>query len=86
MFNVLLVPSAAKAFAKVDASLQRRIERALQQLGSNPHSHPNIKRLKGQFAGLNRFRTGDWRIIYRVDEGAKTVVVVEIGHRREVYE
>ncbi|HET9870943.1 MAG TPA: type II toxin-antitoxin system RelE/ParE family toxin [bacterium] len=30
-------------------------------------------------------RQGDWRIIYRVDDGNKAVVIVKIGHRRDVY-
>ena len=35
--------------------------------------------------GLLRIRVGDWRVIYRVEEARVVVVVVEVGHRREVY-
>lgn len=42
-----------------------------------PHVRiPNIKSLKGPFKGYSRFRIGDWRVIYRIDE----------EHRRDVYE
>jgi mRNA interferase RelE/StbE len=45
----------------------------------------NIKRLKGPLAGHYRYRAGDWRIIYQIDEQARTVTVMLIAHRSEAY-
>jgi len=41
--------------------------------------------LKGEFSGLRRLRVGDYRIVYEVLHEQITVLVVRIGHRREVY-
>jgi mRNA interferase RelE/StbE len=50
---------------------------------NNPRSlgHP----LKGEFAGLWRYRVGDYRILCQLHDEVVTVVVLEIGNRREVY-
>jgi mRNA interferase RelE/StbE len=86
MFDVLLSPSADRFFKDADRSLRKRLERCFQQLRIDPYRHNNIKRLAGQFTGLLRFRIGDWRVIYRVDNSARRVVVIDIGNRRDVYE
>jgi len=41
--------------------------------------------LKGEFSGLRRLRVGSYRIVYEVSEGELIVLVVRIGHRREIY-
>ncbi len=43
------------------------------------------KPLKGNFSGMWRYRYGDYRIIYVIDENENTIRVLEVGHRREVY-
>jgi mRNA interferase RelE/StbE len=86
MFEILFSPASAAFFERADASLQRRLERCFAQLKLNPHHHNNIKRLKGEFAGLCRFRAGEWRVVYRIDSPARRVVIVDIGHRRDIYE
>lgn len=43
------------------------------------------KALKG-FAGLYRLRVGDYRIIYCVNENELVILVIKVGHRREIYE
>jgi mRNA interferase RelE/StbE len=86
MFDVLLSPLADRFFNDAERPLRKRLERCFQQLRVDPYRHNNIKRLTGQFAGLFRFRVGDWRVIYRVNDSARRVVVIDIGNRREVYE
>ena len=54
-------------------------------LKTDPHIHPNIKQLKGDLAGYYRYRVGDYRVVYYIDEEQKQVVVTIIAHRREVY-
>jgi len=44
------------------------------------------KPLRGQFKGLYRYRIGDYRVIYRVDQGTVIIFVVRVGHRREIYD
>ena len=54
-------------------------------LERDPRRHNNIKRLSGEHAGFLRFRVGDWRVIYRIDDAGKRVLVLSIANRREAY-
>ena len=65
---------------------RKKLKRCLISLELNPHRHPNIKRLKGKFAGSLRYRVGDWRVIYEGDEAAGVVYVLDIAHRKDIYE
>lgn len=86
MYEVLLHPDAQKTYINADKSLAKKIARCLQQLEQTPRSHPNIKALKGAFAGYYRYRIGDYRVIYSVDDGIVQVFVIAIVHRSEAYE
>ena len=86
MYKVALLPKAEKAFARADATLARKLARCFQSLEVDPLRHPNIKPLLGPLKGLFRFRIGDYRIVYWIDAGNKTVYVVRIVHRKEAYE
>ena len=54
-------------------------------LRNNPFFGPNIKRLKGKFAKINRFRIGDYRIFYTVDESEKIIFFINIENRQDAY-
>ena len=86
MFDVILSPEAHQFYAKADAPLARKLNRCFLQLERDPRRHNNIKRLTGGFAGLFRYRIGDWRVVYRIDDKKKLVLVLAVAHRREVYE
>ena len=66
--------------------MQKRFDNCWAVLRATPRHHGNIKRLRGEFAHLLRFRVGDWRVVYRIDERARTVIVLKIAHRCEIYE
>jgi mRNA interferase RelE/StbE len=86
MYEIFLHPDAQKFYAKADKALAKKIARCLQQLEQTPRSHPNVKLLKGDYAGLYRYRLGDYRVIYSVEDEIVQVFVVAIAHRSEVYE
>jgi mRNA interferase RelE/StbE len=86
MYTVVLSPSARRFFERADAPLQRRLDRCFTQLKSDPRRHPNIKALKGKLAGYHRYRVGDYRVIYRIQDGERVVIVVLIVHRSQAYE
>ena len=85
MFKVLLLPKAEKFFAHVEAPLAKKLSSCFELLETDPQRHPNIKKLVGPLKGFHRFRTGDYRIIYRIDNEKKTVYVLRIVHRKEAY-
>jgi mRNA interferase RelE/StbE len=86
MFEVILSPEAKAFFAAADRPLARKLSRCLAALEREPRRNNNIKRLAGKFSGLFRYRVGDWRVIYRIDDGASRGLVLSIANRREVYE
>ncbi len=55
----------------------------IESLARDPRP-PGCKALVGE-PGAYRIRAGDWRVVYTVDDDAILVVVVKLGHRREVY-
>jgi mRNA interferase RelE/StbE len=77
---------ASKKFLKTlrDASLLDRLLAAADKLATNPRP-PGCSKLAGT-SDRYRIRVGDYRIIYRVDDGKVVVLVLLIGHRREVYD
>ena len=82
-YRIELKPSAAKSLDKLPADLQKRIVRALDVLADNPRPSGVVK-----MAGdddLWRLRVGDFRIVYEIHDDVLLVMVLRIGHRREVY-
>ena len=76
-------PSAAKAIRRLDPQIRRRVRRAIETLVEDPLRG---KPLQLALKGLRSWRTGDFRIIYRVIEQRLEILVVAIGHRRDVYD
>ena len=81
-YRVEIEASAQKALAAVPKPSQRRIAAKIDGLAENPRP-TGCKKLTGEDA--YRVRVGDYRIVYTVNDRTLVVVVVKIGHRREVY-
>jgi mRNA interferase RelE/StbE len=80
-YNILYKKSVQRDLKKLGKTEARRILDQLEtELSKKPDSNPI---LKGEFAGLRKYRIGDYRIIYALMD--KDVVVLRIGHRKEVY-
>jgi len=76
---------ARRFLVRADRPLRQRLKEALARLREDPRGLPGVKALHGKFAGHLGYRAGDYRIVYRVEQDARTIVVIAIGHRREVY-
>lgn len=85
MFELFLSAQARRFCAQADRPLAMKLARAMRMLEQEPRRHPNIKALAGEVAGYFRFRAGDYRIVYFVDDAARAVHVVRIAHRSEAY-
>jgi mRNA interferase RelE/StbE len=81
-YRVSFTASAEREFDKLDFSIKARIARALDRLAVDPRAAGNVKALVG---GNYRLRVGDWRVLYSVQDHVLVVLVLRIGHRREVY-
>jgi mRNA interferase RelE/StbE len=86
MYSVQLSAGARAFFAKADLVLARKLVRCFEQLERAPRRHPNIRALTGPLAGYFRYRVGDHRVIYRIDESNRVVIVAIIAHRKQVYD
>ena len=82
-YRIELRPTAVRSLRKLDPSVRPRIQGAIALLADDPHP-PAARALKGR-PGL-RVRVGDYRIVYTVHDDVLLVVVVTLGHRREVYD
>ena len=81
-YSISIKQSAAKALAKLRRNDRVRIVAAIDQLKTNPAAGGV---LKGEFAGLRRIRIGSYRVVYEIQDEQLIVLVIRIGHRREVY-
>jgi len=82
-YRIELRPAAARALKKLDPPVRRRIQGAITLLAQEPRP-PAARALRGR-PGL-RIRVGDYRIVYTVSDDVLLVVVVTVGHRRDVYD
>ncbi|XOF35023.1 MAG: type II toxin-antitoxin system RelE family toxin [Candidatus Electrothrix sp. YB6] len=71
---------------KIDLSLYAKIKNIVYpQLRKNPYFGANIKKLKGDLSGYYRFRIGNYRLFYLIEEEKVIVLVVDIQHRQNAY-
>ena len=78
---------ARRELRKLDAKIQQTIFRYLRERIAGAED-PRVfgKPLRMKLAGLWRYRVGDYRLICRFEENRLVVLVLQIGHRRDVYE
>ena len=82
-YRVELRPAAVRALRLVDPQDRPRLQGAIALLGQEPRP-PGARALQGR-PGY-RIRVGSYRILYVVEDDALVVVVVTVGHRRDVYD
>ena len=67
---------------RADGRLYQRFLNAFQAIAQYPNDG---KPLHGELKGLRSYRLGSYRILYEVRRGKMLVVVIDLGHRREIY-
>ena len=81
-YRVEVRPAVIRALRKIDPKMRPRIEGAIALLAEDPRP-PASRPLTGREG--YRVRVGDYRIIYTIHDGVLLIVVVTLGHRRDVY-
>lgn len=85
-YRLVFLDKALDEFKKIDRARQKIIKAKLLILARNPAAlKNNIKRLSGPDEALYRLRVGAYRVIFKRDEGRLVILVVRIGHRKEIY-
>lgn len=82
-YRIELSPAAVRQLRKLDGRARRRVQAVIELLAQEPRP-VGAKKLAGG-DGEWRVRTGDYRIVYEIDDGVLVVLVLAVGHRREVY-
>ena len=82
-YSIELMPAAKKHLDRLPADARRRVAVEIDRLRDNPRPMGSIK-LSGE-EGLYRTRSGDYRSVYRIEDDRLLVLVVKVGHRREIY-
>lgn len=83
-YQIKILPTAQRELAALPPAIRKRIGKKIGSLEENPRP-PGVKMLKGKRGDFYRLRVGDYRILYEIKSGTLLVVVIKIGHRREVY-
>lgn len=83
MYQVIISNKAEKALQKLPGIAYARMVAALRNLAQDPRP-AGCKKLKGREAW--RIRIGDYRAIYEVEDDKLIVLIISIGHRKDIYD
>jgi len=82
-YQLLYLPGAEKDIQALPGSVIKRVRRGLERLAENPRLG---KPLHGELVPFWSYRVTDYRVVYEIRDDELTVLVVMVGHRREIYE
>jgi len=83
-YLIKILDAAERELAEIPLKNRLRISRRIDALALNPRP-PGAVKLKGEFPDHYRIRIGFYRVIYKIEKKNLIIVVVRVGHRREVY-
>lgn len=84
--KVIFTPKAKKSFLKLDKTIQQQIQKFIVKLEAMSDPRASGKMLVGNLLGFWRYRVGDYRLLCKIVDKELVITVVEVGHRKEVYE
>jgi mRNA interferase RelE/StbE len=85
MYTIIISESAFKQLNKLQKPIVKKIELAINKLSENPRPI-GVKKLKGIInEDLYRIRSGDYRIVYSIEDKVQIVDIRKIGHRKDIY-
>jgi mRNA interferase RelE/StbE len=82
-YRIEFKPSAAKALTALPAEMRRRLAAKIDALAHQPRPR-GVKKLVGE-ENLYRIVVGDYRIVYQIRDEVLLILVVRVGHRRDIY-
>lgn len=77
--------AARRQLRKLPRDIGERILAGLEQVAALENPRQRGKAMVGERAGYWRYRVGDYRVIAKIEDGRLVIVVIAVGHRREVY-
>ena len=85
MFDVILSNQAEKFYDLANDKLKSQLNISIDIISENPFYGNNIKKLKGSLGSLHRYRLGNYRIVYSIQEKVRIISIVWIGKRKDAY-
>lgn len=82
-YRIEIDPSAEKSLSKIEAKFAVKIRERIRYLGEEPRQVGSIK-MSGE-DNVYRSRVGDYRIVYEIHDKKVLVLVINIGHRKDIY-
>lgn len=82
-YRIVIIPAAVRQLAKLPAEARRQVGRKIDTLAANPRPR-GVEKLSGE-DDLYRVRTGNYRILYQIQDAILTITVVKTGDRKDVY-
>jgi mRNA interferase RelE/StbE len=83
IYRIEIKRSAAKALKKIPKANRKRIVDKIDSLAESP-PNPDTTKMKGNNP-FHKVRVGDYRIVYEIQEDVLVILVVKIGHRKNIY-
>lgn len=77
---------AEKEFLKLDKPIQKQIQTFISKLIELENPRSQGKALVGNLLGFWRYRVGDYRLLCKIIDEELLIIVVEVGHRKDVYD
>lgn len=84
IYHITITKSALKELSKLNTVVFKKLEKAIDGLSKNPRPE-GVKKLKGISEDLYRIRSGDYRVIYAVDDEIRIVDIRKVRHRKDIY-
>ncbi|MBU0710449.1 type II toxin-antitoxin system RelE/ParE family toxin [bacterium] len=86
LYSVEFLKEAVEELSNIDPIWQKRILNKIKILSADPKNLANnIKKLKGKYQEYYRLRVGDYRVIYSQENDRLIILIIRIGHRKEIY-
>ena len=82
-YHILYTEEAARRIGKLDKAVKERVGKAIKKLSEQPDLG---KRLTGLLSDRWSYQVGDWRILYKVRKSEVLILILTVGHWRDVYD
>jgi mRNA interferase RelE/StbE len=80
--QVVWTAPALRDLRRIDRQMAERIRQAVRRFATSQHG--DVRKLEGQ-QDRYRLRAGEYRVIFRYEDGRLIIVVLQVGHRRDIY-
>ena len=85
IWTIKIDSRTAKSLKSLDKPSKKRIEQFIEQLTTTENPRKTGKSLQGKLKGLWRYRVGDYRLICQIKDNELIILVLDIGHRKNIY-